>query len=69
MTFSGDVLNEAKYELNSLQRVDNLIAVANQPPEGVSDSRFLMNEVFRRSRLVVGEEYSCNEKQRSETSR
>ncbi len=44
---TGDVLNETKFELNSLQRVDNLIAMANQPPEGVMDARFLMNEVLR----------------------
>ncbi len=34
---TGEVFNEGKHEVNSLQRVDNLIALANALPPGVSD--------------------------------
>lgn len=34
---SGDVLNETKFEMNSLQRVDNLIATANALPATATD--------------------------------
>ncbi len=34
---TGEVFNEGKHEVNSLQRVDNLIALANMLPPGVSD--------------------------------
>lgn len=34
---TGDVLNETKFEMSALQRVDNLIATANTLPAGGSD--------------------------------
>lgn len=34
---TGEVFNEGKHEVNSLQRVDNLIALANTLPTGFSD--------------------------------
>ncbi|MBI5472965.1 MAG: SLBB domain-containing protein [Ignavibacteriae bacterium] len=35
---TGEVYNEGKHELNALQRVDNLIALANEPPSGLRDA-------------------------------
>jgi protein involved in polysaccharide export with SLBB domain len=43
---TGDVFDEGKYEVNALQRVDNLIALANTLPPGVSDKK-LYEEISR----------------------
>lgn len=37
---TGEVFNEGKHEVNSLQRVDNLIALANTLPAGLSDELY-----------------------------
>lgn len=42
---TGDVLNETKFEMNSLQRVDNLIATANARPTAISDLQAYKNEL------------------------
>ncbi len=42
---TGDVLNETKFEMNSLQRVDNLIATANALPSAITDLQAYKNEL------------------------
>jgi polysaccharide export outer membrane protein len=44
---TGDVLNETKFELNALQRTDNLIAAANTLPSAVNDLNAYIAEVNR----------------------
>lgn len=43
---TGAVLNEVKFEMSALQRVDNLIAAANALPGSVTDSRFFLEHVL-----------------------
>ena len=43
---TGEVYNEGKHELNALQRVDNLITIANEPPTRISDAE-LYKQVFQ----------------------
>lgn len=42
---TGAVLNEIKFEMSALNRVDNLIAAANALPGNVTDSRFFLEHV------------------------
>ena len=49
---TGEVLNETKFELTSLQRVDNLIASANELPQGTKDVKESMEEVLRARQSV-----------------
>ncbi len=44
---TGDVLNESKFEMNSLQRVDNLIAVANALPTTANSLSEYMDAINR----------------------